>query len=162
MPENFSVLVGETAYNLRAALDYLVYELAFLDSGEKREQTQFPITSSLEVFASTGERRLVGVSQRHVAVIEGLQPYKGDDWLAVLPSLSNQDKHRELVAVVRTPAIRYRIESRETAEGDPEHVHAVVDIAIETAFDDGALVLETLRRLHQRVADTLDTFKPDF
>ena len=39
----WGILVGETVYNLRAALDYLVYELAILDSGQIQEYTQFPI-----------------------------------------------------------------------------------------------------------------------
>src|SRR5262249_37937182 len=36
----FGILVGEVCYNLRAALDYLVFELAKLDSGAEQEQTQ--------------------------------------------------------------------------------------------------------------------------
>src|SRR5215831_11863276 len=41
-----SVLIGEAVYNLRAALDYLVYELAFLDTGSIKDGTQFPIDYS--------------------------------------------------------------------------------------------------------------------
>lgn len=37
------VLVGETIYNLRAALDYFVYQLAILNSGRVQHYTQFPI-----------------------------------------------------------------------------------------------------------------------
>jgi hypothetical protein len=36
-------LVGEICYNLRSALDYLVFELAKHDSGTRQENTQFPI-----------------------------------------------------------------------------------------------------------------------
>jgi hypothetical protein len=43
IPEEISIVVGEICYNLRAALDYLVYELARLDSGCIQNGTQFPI-----------------------------------------------------------------------------------------------------------------------
>src|ERR1700731_2588895 len=43
VPYRFSILVSEICFNLRAALDYLVYELAILDSGSVKEKTQFPI-----------------------------------------------------------------------------------------------------------------------
>lgn len=33
LPQSFSVLIEVAIYNLRAALDYLVFELAILDSG---------------------------------------------------------------------------------------------------------------------------------
>ena len=42
-PIIISILVGEITYNLLAALDYLVYELAQLDAKQIIEKTQFPI-----------------------------------------------------------------------------------------------------------------------
>ncbi len=50
VPSRYSILVGETFYNLRAALDYLVYELARRDTGIPQERTQFPITDTPERF----------------------------------------------------------------------------------------------------------------
>ena len=35
IPETFPILVGEIIYNLRAALDYLIFELSLLDSGNE-------------------------------------------------------------------------------------------------------------------------------
>ena len=43
VPLRFGILVGEVCYNLRAALDYLVYEWAYLDAGGPQKGTQFPI-----------------------------------------------------------------------------------------------------------------------
>jgi hypothetical protein len=37
------VLIGEISYNLRSAMDYLVFALAQHDSGSPQEFTQFPI-----------------------------------------------------------------------------------------------------------------------
>jgi len=70
------ILVGEVIYNLRAALDYLIYELAFLDSFKIQEGTQFPIEDTKRRWqvAAFGTKkrpaRLVGISGRHKAAIE--------------------------------------------------------------------------------------------
>src|SRR5262249_41682639 len=42
-PPILSILVGETIYNLRSALDYLAYELVYLDGGKPKSDTNFPI-----------------------------------------------------------------------------------------------------------------------
>jgi hypothetical protein len=57
----FGVVVGEVAYNLRAALDYLVFQLASLDSGSEQSDTQFPISDDPDKFKSNANRRLKGV-----------------------------------------------------------------------------------------------------
>ena len=44
IPHIIRILVGEIIYNLRASLDYLVYELAHLDSGDIKYRTQFIIS----------------------------------------------------------------------------------------------------------------------
>ena len=40
------IRVGEVCYNFRSALDYLIFELAKLDSGVEQGGTQFPIMDS--------------------------------------------------------------------------------------------------------------------
>src|ERR1043166_7489771 len=53
-----SVTIGETVYNLRAALDYLIFEIARANNGGKNVSgTQFPIESSEETYwaRSTGK-----------------------------------------------------------------------------------------------------------
>ena len=96
-PPGLSVRVGEMIYNLRAALDYVVFELARHDSGEAQEGTQFPIEDREDVFRKTRRTTyLKGISDEHLALIEGYQPYKGCDWTVLLRQLSNPDKHREL------------------------------------------------------------------
>lgn len=49
-PMIVGILFGEIAYNLRNALDYLVFELARLDSGSVQDKTQFPIENSRDNF----------------------------------------------------------------------------------------------------------------
>ena len=94
----FGILVGECVYNLRAALDYLVYELAIVDSGHIQDGTQFPIESKKEIFTRRAKTWLKGINPTHIAEIEKLQPYN-EQWTAVLRDKSNPDKHRLLTPV---------------------------------------------------------------
>jgi len=69
-----SILIGEICYNLRSALDYLVYELAILDSSKRQDGTQFPIDDTPEKFSKHKRSWLKGLNSNHVAAIEKLQP----------------------------------------------------------------------------------------
>jgi hypothetical protein len=95
-PRVFSVIIGEVLYNLRAALDYLVYALAWLDSGSRQEQTQFVIADSRASFDSQAASRLKGLSAHHIEAIREWQPFSGQGWIRDLREASNQDKHRAL------------------------------------------------------------------
>ena len=55
-PPILPILIGETIYNLRAALDYLVYELFYLDTGETTNITKFVIEDSEQSWAYTHTR----------------------------------------------------------------------------------------------------------
>lgn len=105
LPQSFSVLIGETIYNLRAPLDYLVFELAILDSGAPQKGTQFPIDNTEEDFAGHRHRFLKGLSVEHIARIEALQPYKGNYYTAMIRDISNPDKHRKLTRHIPTVAV---------------------------------------------------------
>src|SRR5262249_7900382 len=97
-----SIVLGEICYNLRSALDYLIFELAREDSGVAQDGTQFPIDDSPEKFADHIPSRLRGISRAHVAVVEGLQPYRRCKWSSVLRDISDPDKHRQLTATGQT------------------------------------------------------------
>jgi hypothetical protein len=108
VPPKLSAIAGDILSNIRPALDYLVFALAKLDSGEVPHGTQFPITSNPKLFEREIRRgRLAGLSEEHVTAIEKSQPYDRSDnprndliWLAWLRDLSNPDKHRELNVLV--------------------------------------------------------------
>src|SRR5579884_1846280 len=102
-PLEAAVIVGEVIYNLRAALDYLVYEIAWQDSGIEQCGTQFLIESvpsdpkePKRGFKARSKTCLPGFHQRHVDAMESLQPYKGCTWTETLRRISNPDKHRHL------------------------------------------------------------------
>lgn len=168
-PKEYGLIIGDVIANLRGALDYLVYALAWLDSGFPQEQTQFPIADTLEQFESTKARRLKGLSPAHVAAIEALQPYNGGDWLARLRDLSNTDKHMHL-SLVQPDAVG-DIDSRDSADKETGsgagftgilYVHVDFDIALYETFPEGGPVIGTLHVLESQVRDLIEEFQPAF
>jgi hypothetical protein len=180
-PETFfgmrvGTLVGEICYNLRCALDYLVYALAELDTGSPQKNTQFPIINSTKEFAGRGKTMLVGVNAVHVAAIERLQPYMGCAWTGRLRDISNMDKHRHLVpgegdnkitvhSWLEREADWSRIYGFQRKAKHPltgEAVDVKVHIASEVTFADGAPIINTLHEIKSGVAYCLADFKPEF
>ena len=167
-------LVGEICYNLRCALDYLVYALAELDAGSPRKGTQFPIMGTATDFAGRGKAMLNGVNLIHVAKIERMQPYMGCKWTERLRDLSNMDKHRHIVPGGGNSRITVhsglekdltRIHGFKRKAPHPltgEDVDVKVHIAGEITFTDGALVTDTIHELKTQVANALRDFESEF
>lgn len=181
VPGIFSVIVGEIIYNIRASLDYLVYELARSDSGIEQQTTQFPIQSTQEGFRGNRKRFLKGVNDAHMAAIERLQPYNGTEWTKRLADISNPDKHRHLSVHAPRSAVAMRQgvgKADETEPWEPDvsgvivtlpfenNVHGEmymqVHIALFVVFNDGSHVMRTLALLITEVVSTLEDFKPEF
>jgi len=166
-----SVLVGETVYNLRAALDYLVYALARLDSKQPQGGTQFPIEDEPNKFASHRHSYLKGINDAHVERIRNLQPFSGCDWTRRLRDLSNPDKHRHLTRLHEAGTVyhhRSRIPSIDTlsnaweATVRGEKMDWYFARTREITFPDRSSVLDTLEDLKSKVTETLKMFEIDF
>lgn len=157
VPAIFSILVGESIYNLRASLDYLVYELAILDSGSIQHGTQFPIEDASQGWQRHVPTFLNGLSVIHQAAIERLQPYNRCDWTKTLRELSNPDKHRTLTVIRLRPFIQH-------AHPSPTHktVKMHRQFAADIAFDDRRLVTETIQELKAHITQVLDSFNSEF
>jgi hypothetical protein len=171
----FGILMGEICYNLRSALDYLVFELARLDSGAEQSGTQFPIIDAKEDFVRDAERRwLKGINASHVAAIERLQPYNGCNWTRLLRECSNPDKHRHFMpSGGHVNAWIYTSLENDLsriphgyARTAPHAVYGTVDVKVyvtgNITFPDGTPVIETFEEIEREVANTLAHFKPDF
>jgi len=165
------MLAGEAIYNLRAALDYLVYVVAESDSGVPQGGTQFLIEDSQQGFTARRPRYLKGVSEEHVAVIRQFQPYKGCEWTRTLRDLSNTDKHRELASVHVNFAMtafgtvtEWRFGGEVGAESEPtEHdVGVYLKGPAEVLLPDGRPLVETLRELEAQVGVVLFLFSYEF
>ena len=106
-PVRWSILIGEILYNLRSALDQLVWQLVLENQQTPGRHNEFPITQDDKQWQQESIRTLRGVSQRHQAMIGYLQPFTGGIYLPfdvsrlkVLDGLSNIEKHRHLVIAV--------------------------------------------------------------
>ncbi len=178
------ILVGEICYNLRAALDYLVYELARLDSGVIQDGTQFPIQNTAQDFRQRCRTFLKEVNPSHVAAIERLQPYNGCRWTKVLADICNPDKHRQISATnyggfvtidrpgftlpqTHVPQIR-SIRRALRFDGIEVDVQLITSIAVQIPLEKtlglpAAFSAEgTLQELKAEVARLLEAFKPEF
>lgn len=174
VPLRWAIIIGEILYNLRSALDYLIYELTIIDSGVEKNGTQFPIESTKDGFGGRGNTYLKGLSVKHKADIEALQPYNGHDWIGRFATLSNQDKHRLLTPVVNITQSVVEKGHVGQFEGLPGHVHRTkspsgksemdvyADFTLYITFNDGTPVVQTLRQLIYEVRVILEAFKSEF
>jgi hypothetical protein len=176
-PLRFGVLIGEFIQALRRCLDYLVYELATLDSGSEQEGTQFPIEDTQEGFQRRRKASLRGVAPGHTRVIEGHQPYNGVHWTKTLRAISNPDKHRHLTLGNFSTSERLclpenrinqalavtRTKDGFTAVWNPDNrVQTQLHFSVFMAFEDGTAVYETLDQIRAEVGDLLEGFRPCF
>lgn len=158
------VLVGDSVNSLRSCLDYLVGELAELDSGSRKSRTQFPVEQSADAFSSRRQSFLNGVSDAHVMHIELLQPYNGTSWTTKLAHMSNWDKHNKLVLVAHDYLVGGTITTGETSDsGDiPIQLQISLQPSLRIQLQDGLQLLETLDEVRAGVASTLEHFMPEF
>src|SRR5262249_18516344 len=155
--------VGETIYNLRSALDYLVYELFYLDTGappRRQHLTQFLIVDTPQAWnahipnsKTTSKKRrvmwLYKLSPSHQADLYRLQPCSGCTWTKVLSELSNPDKHRRLTFV--EPVKKLAPEGPNARLSQPTMM--TYSLTGDIAFEDGTPVIPTLKDLQQKVSD---------
>jgi hypothetical protein len=172
-----SVLIGDALFNLRAALDYLVYVLAVANNkGRHVSGTQFPIEESMEMFhgrvtGTTPGGRKVKQYLKHVppsAVrrIQQLQPCwdPSVEWTRRLRELSNPDKHQNLTALQSRAhfrpepgPLRFESEGKATVRGNFE-----VQVFFRESSESDEDAFDTLEVLHGHVAALIDEFKPAF
>jgi hypothetical protein len=179
-PPDIAITAGEVVYNLRAALDYLVFELAILGSGEVNLRTQFPIEDKPEVFKARRrpDRRgrpnwLTGVDCAHCAAIEALQPYNGVNWTAFLRNLSNEDKHRTIpvLGYAAAPQVINVGGTEEEAQalggfrmpGDDVSMYYPASVQVLLSAEEPPVpLIKTLEILKSEVSSVIDSFEPEF
>jgi hypothetical protein len=97
-----SAIAGDFFSNVRAALDYVVWQLVLNNPpNEPGSSNLFPITDSPKGFGhQVARRRLRGVPEDALKIIEALQPYQDrSNPLGILNRLVNIDKHQTLNVV---------------------------------------------------------------
>jgi hypothetical protein len=178
LPIHLPLAVSDCVHNLRAALDYLVYELARHDSGEFQDGTQF-IVEDVKFDAHNPKRGfdarakvyLKGISDDHVRRLEEFQPYMGCKWTKTLVQISNPDKHRQLTPIKdlggRTIQMELgaiaspRKDGKRLPTGQTLHLDPRQAIRIQLPHGNVA-VLVTLYDLKTAVTETIGSFKSEF
>ena len=100
VPIEYSVRLGEIVYNLRSALDQLVWQLVHANYKTPGRHNEFPILDDESRFNEVVKSKLKGVSQGSSTKIKEMQPFcENDEWsvLKTLHSLCNIDKHRSVI-----------------------------------------------------------------
>ena len=149
-PPRLAALIGEVLYHLRSALDFAVFVSAFLDTGEEKSDTQFPIVTVESEWDTQAKRRIKYLSPERQHVICLLQPFSGQKWTERLQQLSNPDKHRRLNAVALDA--EHTLTIKRTDEGfETDFTPKVV-----LTFDDGYDVLSSLKELLEKVREAVE------
>ncbi len=103
MPPEFAVIMGEWLYNLRSALDYMIWATAVYETGRlpppKQEQLQYPIYDTKQAWRNN-IYRLQPLADHHRTMLHSMQPFNSDldaNYLGWINRLSRIDRHRRLI-----------------------------------------------------------------
>jgi len=119
-PPMCAVIAGDFIYNLRSALDQLVWQLILREGKEPQRRSQFPIYDSEDQWLDEVRYRLpernrplcgLTVGGDAWALIEEAQPYRSSNVMtnlfAIIRRLSNLDKHRMLYTALIFPDLEH-------------------------------------------------------
>jgi hypothetical protein len=100
IPSDFPTIIGDILQNLRASLDHLAWQLVLSNGQIPTKATGFPIFETLEVYKIRAPKKVKGMAQGAIDLIDAFKPYGGgNEDLWGLHVLNNSDKHRLLLVV---------------------------------------------------------------
>lgn len=144
-------VMSELALHARCALDYIVFVLAWNDTGQEQDGTQFPINDTSQDFERNRGGSLKHLTDEHVTEIEKFQPYnRPNSRLPFLKRISNIDKHREFIRFETFGEIGTPI--TETERGGTTEVNVDVYRAIYVLLRDGSNVHDARKALAEIVS----------
>jgi hypothetical protein len=126
-PPELAVTTGEWLYNMRSALDYIIWATAAHEAGTipppDEAQTQYPIYDSEDAWTKN-LFRLKHLAEHHRAMLKVMQPFNSDidaNYLGWINRLARVDRHRHLNRVtaylaVLEPVIRVPAECTTTLQ----------------------------------------------
>lgn len=102
-----SPLASEVVHHLRTALEYLVFNMVWADTGVRpTDWVKVPCYKTKDVWHEKQRTKpLSQMSADSRAALEQVQPFRGTAWLAQLTEMSNSDKHQSPIYVV--PGIQW-------------------------------------------------------
>jgi hypothetical protein len=179
VPERLSIVAGEVIANLRSSLDYLIFALAWHDTGHRpsgnwMQKLQFPTSARRRSFRRSAPKQLKGLDSGHVDMVASYLAFSGCFWVRELAELSNEDKHRHLFWLVGRVSLDRPWQRRwRTAEGaivldtdlesfEPDELFYEDVTHVEVALEDGRPIVATLERLTNDVEALLRHFAAQF
>ena len=95
------MLIVDIVEDLRASLDYMVFELSALNKPDLIEKVpQFVIADTKKDFDRQSKNMLRYLTNEQQSdFIEKLQPFNGNQMLGILRDIAGQSKHRRLLSV---------------------------------------------------------------
>ena len=102
-PVHYSIRVGEIAYNLRSALDHLIWQMVQANGHQPDFHNGFPIIRHRSKYPYQVESKLAGIDEDRRQLIREFQPFNDNGGvgkhLLMLNTICNFDKHRHLNVV---------------------------------------------------------------
>lgn len=98
-PPEFSILLGEIAYQLRSGLDHIAFAFSVPQNRKEEKDVKFPFASRSSDWNGSAKRLLPGACQSALRVFERFQPYHRRrephvDYLWCINVVNNWEKHR--------------------------------------------------------------------
>jgi hypothetical protein len=107
------LIAGDYLQNLRSVFDYLVWQLILANGKTPHEtNTAFPICKSPKSFNEAKDRKLAGVPEEAIELIEKLQPYpernpgNRPQTIHILDELTNANKHRQVLSTTLATVLK--------------------------------------------------------
>lgn len=132
---------SECINHVRTALDYLAFNMTWKDSGSRHEGTKFPLHTKDSGYGRVRKNSVPGLSKKHDAWVESVQPFNGTEWSQALVELSNRDKHRVAIDIV--PSFTFTLDRSIPLQdplGDPSYrgfavANATVELLLADALE---------------------------
>lgn len=104
-----SPIASEVVHHLRTALEYIVFNMVWEDTGTRPTYwVKAPCHGTEDEWSrSMKSKPLRLLSSDHLSALGAVQPFTGTPWLTHLTSLSNPDKHHSPIQVF--PGIEFQI-----------------------------------------------------
>jgi hypothetical protein len=155
--ESLSLFIEDCLFNARVAVDYIVWQLVLANGKTPGKKNMFPLALTRAEFeqAIGKHRRLNGVSDEALAVIERLQPYHTGEYhpLALLRKLHNVDKHHKLNVTIAVARDTELIWSKQLDDGaEVGFLKSILEetptACVERRYRGGSRIHAPLWRLH--------------
>lgn len=101
LPASIEGIIGDALSNMRSALNLMISDLVRANGQSVTRQTAFPSAESEQKYRREAPKRLQGLSQKAVKLIDRLKPYAGARELFWrLSEVRNTDDHHYILPVV--------------------------------------------------------------